>query len=81
MPRVFYGVIRTREGDGCTVPVEGARECFLNGPITMFTFGPSASDRPGRGRFTYRVVAVADNRTNTQSLDMMLVGPAVSVRV
>jgi hypothetical protein len=79
--RVFYGVIRTREGDGCTVPIEGARECFLNGPITRFTFGPSASDRPGRGRFTYRVVAVADNRTNTQSLDIMLVGPAVSVRV
>src|SRR4051794_3558621 len=75
---VFYGVIRSRGGDGCTKAVEGAGGCWLSTPITLWSFDESLTDRPGRGRFFYRVVAVADNRTNTQSLDLMLVGPPVS---
>jgi hypothetical protein len=79
--RLTYAVIRTTGGDGCSSPTSGAGQCFLNEPILTWTPKLTLSDRPGHGRFFYRIVAVADNRGNPQSSDLMLVGPAVSVRV
>lgn len=79
--KVSYAVIRTTRGDGCSAPPQGARECVLTAPIVISTSATTATDKPGRGRFWYRVGAVADNRANANSTDLMLVGPAVSVRV
>ncbi|MFL5927330.1 MAG: hypothetical protein ACJ77E_10385 [Gaiellaceae bacterium] len=80
-PLVAYGILRTRHDDGCTYPAAGARECILTQPIGQWTENTSISERPGRGRFFYRIAMVADNRANPESSDVMLIGPAVSVRV
>src|SRR5436305_9866004 len=34
---VFYGIIRSRGGDGCAQPPAGARECWLSTPITLWS--------------------------------------------
>jgi hypothetical protein len=79
--KIFYAVIRTAGGDNCTVPPSGAGQCLLGAPILRWTPKVSMTDRPGHGRFWYRIAAVADNRASPESSDFMLVGPAVSVRV
>jgi hypothetical protein len=80
-PLVAYGILRTRRDDGCTYPAAGGRECILTKPIGQWTENTSITERPGRGRFFYRIAMVADNRANAESSDVMLIGPAVSVRV
>jgi len=80
--KVFYGLVRTAGGKtDCTAPSSGAGECLLNGSITTWTPNTTVTDRPGRGRFWYRIAAVADNRAYRFSPDVMLIGPAVTVRL
>lgn len=79
--KVAYAVIRTTGNDGCTVPPAGARECQLSAPVLASTEGTSITDKPGHGHFWYRVAAVADYKAVTTSTDLMLLGPAVSVRL
>jgi hypothetical protein len=79
--RVAYAIFRTTRGDGCTLPAKGAVECELSVPVLTSTEGTSITDNPGHGRFWYRVAAVADYKAVTTSTDLMLLGPAVSVRV
>ena len=76
-----YAVLRTRGNDGCTYASEGARECLLTQPIEQWTENTSITDRPGSGRFFYRIAMAADNRKSPESVDLMLVAPAVSVRL
>ncbi len=78
--KVSYAVIRTQGSDGCTLPTSGARECLLDTSVVIPTASTTLTDRPGRGVFWYRVAAVADYRRNHPSTDLMLVGPAISVR-
>jgi hypothetical protein len=80
--KVFYTVTRTTGNDGCSLPQRGARECILDN-LPLLTSSPSITltDTPGRGRFWYRVTAVADSLAYQWSSDIVLVGPAVSVRV
>jgi hypothetical protein len=80
-PLVAYAILRTRQDDGCTYPTAGASECVLARPIGEWTENTSISQRPGPGRFFYRIAMVADNRANPESSDVMLIGPAVSARV
>jgi hypothetical protein len=47
----------------------------------MSTDNPTLTDHPGRGRFWYRIAAVADYAANPASNDLMLIGPAVNVGV
>ena len=80
--KVFYAVIRTTGNDGCSLPTRGAKECILSN-LPFLTSSPNITftDRPGRGRFWYRIAALADDQAYQWSQDLMLVGPAVSVRV
>ena len=78
---VTYAVLRTRGDDGCAYPAKGARECILTKPIEQWTENTSIIDRPGSGRFFYRIAMAADNRKSPESVDLMLVAPAVSVRL
>jgi len=80
-PLVAYGILRTRRDDGCTFPAAGGRECILTKLIGQWTENTSIVERPGRGRFYYRIALVADNRANPESSDVMLIGPALRVRV
>jgi len=79
--KVAYAVFRTSGNDGCTLPPAGARECDLSAPVLASTEKTSITDRPGHGHFWYRVAAVADYKAMTSSTDLMLLGPAVSVRL
>jgi hypothetical protein len=58
--KVSYIIIRTTGDDGCALPASGARECLLTAPVLVSTPDTTATDRPGHGRFWYRVAAVAD---------------------
>jgi hypothetical protein len=78
--QVSYAVIRTMGNNGCALPAKGARECFLTAPVLGSTTKTTFTDRPGHGRFWYRVAAVADYEAVTTSTDLMLIGPAVSVQ-
>jgi hypothetical protein len=78
---VSYAVFRTAGNDGCTLPSAGARECLLDTSVLLSTANTTLTDRPGHGRFWYRVGAVADYTGNPASTDLMLIGPAVNVRV
>ncbi|NUR75716.1 MAG: hypothetical protein HOQ28_05440 [Thermoleophilia bacterium] len=78
---VVYGILRTTGNDGCTYPTEGAGQCILTEPIMRWTPNARLNDHPGRGHFFYRVAAVADFRASPDATDVMLLGPAVSVRL
>ncbi len=79
--RVAYAVFRTRGSDGCTLPPSGSRQCIITAPVLTSTTQTTVTDRPGPGRFWYRVAAVADYKAVPTSTDLMLLGPAVSVRL
>lgn len=79
--KVSYIVIRTTGDDGCGPPAGGSRECLITAPVLVSTPKTAATDRPGHGRFWYRVGAVADYQAIPTSTDLMLLGPAVSVRL
>lgn len=79
--KISYAVFRTRGDDGCALPPQGARECLLSAPVLVATPLTTITDRPGHGRFWYRVAAVADYKAIPTSTDLMLLGPAVSVQL
>jgi len=67
--------------DGCVLLPKGAGECLLSGRIEQWTENVSITDRPGQRALLLPHCAVADNRGNPESVDVVLVGPAVSVRL
>jgi hypothetical protein len=75
--RVRYLVLRSARGDGCDRPPEGAVECYLTGTTVGSTQAPAFVDRPGAGRYAYRIAMVTDYRNAPTASDLMLVsGPA-----
>jgi hypothetical protein len=79
--RVWFEVFRAAKGDGCTYYPVGARECLLDMPKIATTQSDSLVDRPGRGRWWYRVAMVADPDSAAPKGDLMLMSPAVQVSV
>jgi hypothetical protein len=63
------------------MPPSGARQCIITAPVLASTTSTGITDHPGHGHFWYRVAAVADYQAKTWSTDLMLLGPAVSVRL
>jgi hypothetical protein len=78
--KIAYAVFRTTGGDGCSLPPAGSRQCLITSPVLASTTQTTFIDKPGHGRFWYRIAAVADYRDSPGSTDLMLLGPAVSVR-
>ena len=80
--RVFYRVARVR-GDFDTIcrPTGGAVNCFYIGAPIATTRATSATDRPGRGTWTYRIGVAANWLDDPQMGDVFKVSPHVTVRV
>jgi hypothetical protein len=76
---VWFNVLRSRGGDGCTFDPKGARECLLDMPKAATVRGTSFVDRPGSGRWWYRVAMVAGPDSTVPGGDLMLISSAVSV--
>jgi hypothetical protein len=76
--KVAYAVFRTRD-DGCTSPPSGSAQCIITAPVLLSTTATTITDKPGHGRFWYRVAAVADYKAVPTSTDLMLLGPAVGI--
>jgi hypothetical protein len=77
----WFTVMRGANGDGCTFYPEGARECLLDMEQVATTQGSSIVDKPGRGRWWYRVAMVAGPDRSGAGGDLMLISPAVPVSV
>jgi hypothetical protein len=74
---VTYAVYRTR------TPCDEAtnRVCFLISPPVGFSHDGALVDRPGKGRFTYRVAVTANYLRQPDSTDLMAISPPVTVSV
>jgi hypothetical protein len=77
----WFTVMRTQNGDGCTFYPEGARECLLDMTKVATTQSRSVVDRPGPGRWWYRVAMVAGPDRGEPGGDLMLISSAVPVNV
>lgn len=74
-----FAVYRSNLNDGCEVQSIGARECFFDMPTVTTTSSLSATDRPGPGRWWYRVSLIASQDRTAENGDLMLLSPAVEV--
>lgn len=79
--KVWFTIMRTGTGDGCTFYPEGARECLLDMPRVATTQAHTFVDHPGPGRWWYRVAMVADADHSVVGGDLMLTSPAEAVSV
>jgi len=78
--RVQYVVFRAKRGtDGCELPTEGARECFLAGKPVAVT-RKTQLDVPKRSA-VYRIGLAANYADDLNGADLMLLGPPVPVVV
>lgn len=80
--RVFYRVFRTRGSGGVTCQqTGGATDCVLGMRQIGTTRGTGWSDRPGHGRWTYRVGLSANWRNDLGLGDVLALSRPVSVSV
>jgi hypothetical protein len=78
---VWFAVMRSRTGDGCTFYPEGARECLLDMPNVTTTQSLTYVDRPGPGRWWYRVAMVGSADASVAGGDLMLISPPETISV
>ncbi len=80
--RVFYRVERTpRANDVLCQSTSGVTNCFFAGSPVGTTRATAATDRPGRGTFTYRIGVATNWLDDPTKGDVFLVSNPVTVRV
>jgi hypothetical protein len=80
--RVFYRVARVRGSfDTICRQTGGAANCFYTGAPVKTTRRPSATDRPGRGTWTYRIGVATNWLDDPHMGDVFKVSPSVTVRI
>lgn len=77
----YYVVYRSNTGNGCELPDAGAKACMLQMDPVGTTRTGMFDDKPGRGRFWYRVGLFANYRDSMDGSDLMLLGPATEATV
>ena len=78
---VFFRVLRGRRDGFTCPPSRGGRMCNVSLPEIGVTRQPEFRDRPGTGRFVYRVAIAANWLNDPQYGDPYLVSGPVTVRV
>jgi hypothetical protein len=80
---VFYRIWRGRSGDGdgftCSQPQVGGRSCLVALPEVGVTREPVFEDRPGKGRWVYRVTVAANWLNDPAQGDIYLVSRPVVI--
>lgn len=79
--QVFYRVLRSRGGTDadCIVHAGGVKRCLVAGHAVRTTRGYTAFDRPGRGKWTYRIGVGANHLDDPRAGDVFLVSRPVTV--
>jgi hypothetical protein len=80
---VFYRIWRARSGAGdgftCSQPQVGGRSCVVALPEVGVTREPVFEDRPGKGRWVYRVTVAANWLNDPTQGDIYLVSRPVVI--
>ena len=77
-----YNLLRAQAGDEVTCDVTGGgSQCRLNGDIVSATHATSYVDAPPKGRWTYRVLAVASWINDPTAGNVFFAGAPVTVTV
>jgi hypothetical protein len=77
----YYIVYRSNTDNGCESPDAGAKICVLQMSPVGTTRDGVFDDKPGRGRFWYRIGLFANYRNALDGSDLMLLGPATEAVV